>query len=281
LTSLLLANPLDPSPQTLTERAQATPRGLLIVNADDWGGYPEMTDATLRCFEAGAITSTTAMVYMQDSARAAELALSAGIPTGLHLNLTQPFDDPGTPADVRDRQRKLTTRFRRRQLRRWTYDPSLRGLFERVILDQFERFRELYGRQPVHVDGHEHAHLAFNVIFSSALEKGTAMRCGGAVTGSPARRLRQWILKQRFRTPDLLRSVESFYPRWDSLSEELAVAQGASLEVFTHPGWPDNYAHLMSREWIDALSEHRLGSYADLPAEGDSVPEPAYSSGGR
>jgi predicted glycoside hydrolase/deacetylase ChbG (UPF0249 family) len=57
------------------------------VNADDWGGYPEMTDATLRCFQAGAISSTTAMVYMRDSERAAELARASGIPTGLHLNL--------------------------------------------------------------------------------------------------------------------------------------------------------------------------------------------------
>jgi predicted glycoside hydrolase/deacetylase ChbG (UPF0249 family) len=256
-------------------------RGLLIVNADDWGGYPEMTDATLRCFEAGAISSTTAMMYMQDSDRAAELALSAGIPTGLHLNLTQPFEDPATPSGVRERQRKLTTRFRRRQLRRWTYDPSLRGLFERVIFDQFERFHELYGRAPVHVDGHEHAHLAFNVIFCSALDKGTALRCGGTVTGSPARRLRQWILKRRFRTPDLLRGFESFYPRWDRLSEELAVAHERSLEVSTHPGWPDNYARLLSSQWIDALSEHRLGSYADLPVQGASLSEPAYSSGGR
>lgn len=275
MTSLALANPLDPAPETLEERTKALPRGLLIVNADDWGGYPEMTDATLRCFEAGAVSSTTAMVYMQDSDRAAELALSAGIPTGLHLNLTQPFNDPATPPDVRERQRKLTTRFRRRQLRRWTYDPSLRGLFERVIMDQFERFHDLYGRAPVHVDGHEHAHLAFNVLFSGALEKGTALRCGGAVTGSPARRVRQWILKRRFRTPDLLRSLETFYPCWDRLSEELAVAHEVSLEVSTHPEWPDNYARLLSPEWTCALSEHRLGSYADLPAQGASLPEPA------
>jgi len=32
-------------------------RGLLIVNADDWGGHAEMTDVSLECFRAGSITS--------------------------------------------------------------------------------------------------------------------------------------------------------------------------------------------------------------------------------
>ncbi|HEX6459521.1 MAG TPA: ChbG/HpnK family deacetylase [Thermoleophilaceae bacterium] len=252
------------------DRAGPAARGLLIVNADDWGGYPEMTDAAHRCFQAGAVTSATAMVYMRDSERAADIALYCGIPIGLHLNLTRPFSDPATPPDVRSRQHELSARFRRRQLRRWTYDPRLRGLFEHVIFDQLERFHELYGRPPDHIDGHEHAHLAFNVIFSRALEKGTAFRGGGPVGGSLARQVRRMILRQRFRTPDLLLAFECLLRRWDSISVDLSIARHSVLEVSSHPGWTDSYARLMSPEWADALAGHRLGSFADLAAPNDA-----------
>ena len=36
--------------------------GLLVVNADDWGAEWATTDAILSCFQAGAISSTTACV---------------------------------------------------------------------------------------------------------------------------------------------------------------------------------------------------------------------------
>src|ERR1700710_640786 len=48
--------------------------GLLIVNADDWGGERRSTEAIQEAFDAGRVTSTTAMVYMEDSGRAAEIA---------------------------------------------------------------------------------------------------------------------------------------------------------------------------------------------------------------
>jgi hypothetical protein len=51
--------------------------GLLIVNADDWGGSEATTDAILATFEAGRITSTSGMVHMPDSDRAAEIARGA------------------------------------------------------------------------------------------------------------------------------------------------------------------------------------------------------------
>ncbi|HEY2536303.1 MAG TPA: ChbG/HpnK family deacetylase, partial [Solirubrobacteraceae bacterium] len=98
-------------------------RGLLIVNADDWGGFREGTDAIEACFEIGAISSTTAMVHMADSRRAAELALERARPTGLHLNLTQPFDAAAVPAPVCERQLRACTHFRALARRRWTLSP--------------------------------------------------------------------------------------------------------------------------------------------------------------
>jgi predicted glycoside hydrolase/deacetylase ChbG (UPF0249 family) len=46
---------------------------MLIINADDWGRSVAETDAALRCYREGRITSVNAMVFMQDSERAARL----------------------------------------------------------------------------------------------------------------------------------------------------------------------------------------------------------------
>jgi predicted glycoside hydrolase/deacetylase ChbG (UPF0249 family) len=37
---------------------------MLIVNADDWGRSVAETDSALRCYQAGRITSVSAMVFM-------------------------------------------------------------------------------------------------------------------------------------------------------------------------------------------------------------------------
>ena len=48
------------------------------------------------------------MVYMNDSRRAAELVRASGLPVGLHLNLTQEFEDEAAPSSVRERQARTT-----------------------------------------------------------------------------------------------------------------------------------------------------------------------------
>ena len=66
---------------------------MLIINADDWGRSVAETDAALRCYKGGRITSVSAMVFMEDSERAAELAKENELDVGLHLNFTDEFTD--------------------------------------------------------------------------------------------------------------------------------------------------------------------------------------------
>jgi predicted glycoside hydrolase/deacetylase ChbG (UPF0249 family) len=68
---------------------------VVIVNADDWGIRARATDRILDCIRLGTVSSTSAMVFMADSQRAAELARQEGVDTGLHLNLTAQFDGEG------------------------------------------------------------------------------------------------------------------------------------------------------------------------------------------
>ena len=86
---------------------------MIIINADDWGGWASATDAALACHREGRITSVSAMVFMADSERAAAIAQERSIDVGLHLNLTTPFSAPNCPAHLSKRQRELAGRLPR------------------------------------------------------------------------------------------------------------------------------------------------------------------------
>src|SRR5204863_4002166 len=65
--------------------------GRLIVNADDWGRDTHTTACILDCITRGTVTAVSAMVFMEDSERAAAEARQHSVDAGLHLNFTTPF----------------------------------------------------------------------------------------------------------------------------------------------------------------------------------------------
>jgi predicted glycoside hydrolase/deacetylase ChbG (UPF0249 family) len=210
------------------------------------------------------------MVYMADSRRAASLARERALPVGLHLNLVEPFDDPSTPARVRDRQRRLVRRLRRRRLRYWIYDPSLRADVEACIADQLDRFRALYAAEPTHVDGHEQAHLLANVLLARTLPAGTKLRtsarpAGGRAAGM-ARSARGRFIARRFCTPDYFFALRGLEPELggDGIEPALELAARASVEVMVHPGAQDELRLLRSGRWSQLLARRPLGSFAAL-----------------
>jgi chitin disaccharide deacetylase len=266
--------------------------GLLIVNADDLGHDRDTTDATMECVAAGRITSATAMVFMDDSKRAASLFESAPIGVGLHLNVSEPFTERGAPAEVRACQARLTKRFQRdsaRQLRRWIFDPVIQADIERCIANQMAEFRTLYGREPTHVDGHQHVHLSPNLFLARTLTSGIRMRntlerypLDRSLRGR-LRALKQRAISRRFRSTDYifdLPDVDTRRDRFGQAAKRLALSEEASVEVICHPGFPHEYECLMSPEWGLALRGRPLGSFGDLGIEAAARPrEPAGVSG--
>lgn len=59
----------------------------LIVQADDYGACPAISDGILRCFRAGVVTQASVIVPAPDAPRAIRAALAAGLPLGAHLAL--------------------------------------------------------------------------------------------------------------------------------------------------------------------------------------------------
>src|SRR5713226_8748086 len=51
--------------------SKATQAGILIINADDWGQDHETTERISDCIVCRSVSSASAMVFMEDSERAA------------------------------------------------------------------------------------------------------------------------------------------------------------------------------------------------------------------
>src|SRR5262249_18854176 len=99
---------------------------MLIINADDVGRSTAETDAALRCFQAGRISSGSFMAFMADSERAARLVREANLDVGLHLNFTELFTAATCPAGLMDAQRRVARFLRRYRYAQLVYNPFLR-----------------------------------------------------------------------------------------------------------------------------------------------------------
>jgi predicted glycoside hydrolase/deacetylase ChbG (UPF0249 family) len=138
----------------------------LIVNADDLGLSTGVNAGIVAAHERGIVTSASAMVRMPAAAAAAELARALpSLAVGLHIDLGQ-----------------------------WDYvDGEWRAAYERCAGDdsaaverecraQLETFRELLGREPSHLDSHQHVHLdepLASVAAALAAELGVPLRDRG------------------------------------------------------------------------------------------------------
>src|SRR5271157_1971516 len=152
------------------------PAGLLIINADDWGGDHETTERTLECILRGAVSSVSAMVFMGDSERAAAIAKENAIHAGLHLNFTTPFSAPNRPTRLAEQQQRLARCLLRHRLAQVVFYPMLKRSFEYVVSAQLDEFCRLYGAPPQRLDGHHHMHLCANVLLGRLLPPGTVVR---------------------------------------------------------------------------------------------------------
>jgi predicted glycoside hydrolase/deacetylase ChbG (UPF0249 family) len=115
---------------------------VLIVNADDFGLSPGVNEGVARAHEEGILTSASLMVRFPAAAAAVEYARTAPrLSLGLHVDLGE-----------------------------WVFrDGDWQTVYEVVSLDdpdavvdevgrQIETFRRLTGRDPSHIDSHQHVH---------------------------------------------------------------------------------------------------------------------------
>lgn len=202
----------------------------LIVNADDFGYGCGVNRAVARLHDQGVVTSAGLMVNTPGTVEAVALAAARPrLSLGLHVNFTNEaqrlveFDDAAVC---------------RRELRR-----------------QFDRFVELTGRPPSHLDSHQHVHrrpACQPSFLELALEYGLPLRDRPPVTFKGGF-YGQW--EYGVSQPAKV-SFEAFS---HIVSTEL---QRGIYELAVHPGYHDataTYVYHLDREWeLETLSDPRL-----------------------
>jgi chitin disaccharide deacetylase len=224
--------------------------GCLIINADDWGRDPRTTDRTFECFQHGALSSASGMVFMQDSERAAAIAIEHGFDVGLHLNLSAPFSAPGTPTRLATDHQKVREYLCARRSARLLYHPGLANSFEYAVASQLEEFTRLYGRTPDRIDGHHHMHLSANVLLQGLLPSGTIVRRHFSydpgekmLRNSVFRLYSRALLAGRYRVTDFFFSLPPLAPEV-RLRRIFSLTQRSVVELETHPVNPEEYRFL-------------------------------------
>jgi predicted glycoside hydrolase/deacetylase ChbG (UPF0249 family) len=114
---------------------------VLIVNADDFGRSPGVNGGVIRSHEEGIVTSATLMVRWPGAAEAAAYAQRSSLSVGLHLDL----------GEWEHREGEWHARYE--VLAKRTADTVAEE-----IGSQLERFEQLIGRPPSHLDSHQHVH---------------------------------------------------------------------------------------------------------------------------
>jgi chitin disaccharide deacetylase len=235
--------------------------GVLMINADDWGRNFETTERIKECVERGTVSSVSAMVFMLDSARAAEIAKEEKVNAGLHLNLTMPFSATDCPPKVVDRQKRLVHYLRGSKFARVIFNPLLAKDFEYVVVAQINEFCRLYGKEPARIDGHHHMHLCANVLFGKLLPSGTVVRRNFSfepgeknLANRSYRKFVDRLLARRHRLTDYFYSLPPLEPA-ARLVKIFSLARNFVVEVETHPINPDEHIFLLGDEILQLTSK--------------------------
>jgi len=241
---------------------------MLIINADDWGRSPAETNAALRCYQKGRITSVSAMVFMADSERAAELAKENESDMGLHLNFAEKFTGERIAATLENYHEKITHFLMRRRYSQVLYNPFLRREFSYSYKAQSEEFMRLFGKPPSHIDGHHHMHLCANLLLSNLVPAGMKVRRNFSFWPGEKSRFNlayralvdRWLAR-RYRLTDYFFDLTQCIQE-KKLDRVVSLAKSSNVELMTHPISPREAAYLMSDEFSELLQRLEVGSYS-------------------
>lgn len=244
---------------------------MLIVNADDFGRTESITDNIVRCFEDGRITSTSAMVFMLDSERAAHLALERNLEVGLHLNFDDPFTSPAQPPAVKECHERTSAFLRKSKYAQVLYNPMLHKPFEYLYQVQYQEFVRLYHRPPTHINGHHHMHLCGNVLFGNIIRRGLRVRRSFTFSKGERhlinrlyRKIVDTIVMRRFISSDMFFAAAASEP-FSVLKGNVWLARSQNVELMVHVSSPQEVEFVMQPEFQEIVRSVPLGTYCDLP----------------
>lgn len=243
---------------------------MLIINGDDFGRSCVATDRIMACYKQGSVTSTSAMVFMDDSLRAAELSREYNIDTGLHLNFTQEFTQRIYNPVLSDYHARIVGYLTRKKYNFLIYNPALRKQFEYVFQVQREEFERIFGMSPSHIDGHHHMHMCANMIVETIIPNGQKVRRNFSFDQGEKSLLNRMYraiidkwLARRYPMTDYLFSLSDRIKN-GRLENALDLAKTSIVELETHPEFAEEFKWLTGNACLQAFSGLERGTYAQL-----------------
>lgn len=249
---------------------------LLIVNADDFGLSRGQNYGIIEACRRGIVTSTTALVNGEAVEHAAQLSRDVpALGVGMHFVLTLGMPLSQMPGLTRDGL-----------LGKWIWELAEQDALPleeitRELDCQFNRFVDVFGKEPTHIDSHHHVHMIpaiFPLVAEFARRKGVAMRVDRDVQALHGLSF--------FSVPTTDGFSSAFYG--EGIDEALflkvlddSAARGErSVEVMAHPAFVDNTVRKSAYCWprlaeLDVLTSaslkyaiaergYRLGTFRDL-----------------
>jgi chitin disaccharide deacetylase len=202
----------------------------LIINADDLGYDPAVTDGIIESIRNGIVSSTSLLVNTSYSERSA--AQADGIAVGLHLNLARYL--PVSP--------KFPVSFVVGGQFSEAMAPKLPPeVVERETLAQLDRANQLLHREPTHIDVHKHLHRHAGVlagVIAAARARGLPVRSLNAA-------MRLELNRHQVATTDHFIGDAGAQPYWtlDRLEMELSALPPGVTELMCHPGYAPQLVH--------------------------------------
>jgi predicted glycoside hydrolase/deacetylase ChbG (UPF0249 family) len=234
----------------------------LIVHADDFGMSRGVNRGITEAHEHGIVTSASLMVRWSAAREAAEYARShATLDLGLHVDLGELTVHRGAEVTLYE-----------------VVSVDDEAAVQAEILRQLSTFRDLMGRDPTHIDSHQHVHRKrlIKPIFLTLARR----------LGVPLREQARWHIHY---TEEFYGQGELGAPRPEGVSVErllriLRSLQPGCTELGCHPGYDDGLSTMYRREReieLKTLTDRRvrtvlahlgvqLTSFRDVIARGET-----------
>lgn len=244
---------------------------VLIVNADDFGLSKGQNYGIVEAYRNGVVTSTTALVNGEAIDHAAQLSRELpALGVGMHFVLTLGKPVSEMPGLTRDGL-----------LGKWIWQMAEEDTLPldeiaHELACQYQRFIDVFGREPTHLDSHHHVHMfpqIFPIVARFAAQRGIALRID-----------RQTVLNADD-LPSDLRSTQGFSSEFygEEITEacflrilDASTHRGeTSLEVMCHPAFVDNIIR-QSAYCYPRLTELEVLTSASLKA---AIAERGYRPG--
>lgn len=243
---------------------------MVIITADDYGKTRYATDSILKCFSNKRIASASAMVFMEDSERAAELASQTNLEVGLHLNFTMPYSAGDIPSSVHEHHNRVISYLTKSKLAQIIYNPFLADSFSFLFLTQQEEFIRLYGKIPAFYNGHHHMHLCANMLASKMIPKGTRVRRTFTFNSDEKSIinllyrsfLNRWI-SNRFISTDCFFSIVPVQDH-KRLRQIITRAVKEDIEIEVHPENDEEIEFLLSDQYRSLIDSVHTGCFQSL-----------------